>query len=516
AVLRGVTGSGKTEVYLHLIAHCLEVGKTALVLVPEIALTPQLVYRFRARFGDRVAALHSQMSQGERFDQLSRVLSKDACIVIGPRSALFAPLSNLGVIVLDECHDGSFKQQTSLRYHARDLAMVRAQAAGAICVLGSATPNCEEMALVERGRAHGLYMHHRVGDRRLPEAFTVDLRVAERLPDPFDERRLSLVSVALKDNLQGVLTRGEQAIILHNRRGFAVTVVCSSCGEAVDCPHCDISLTYHQRQRRLRCHYCDYSQDPDTSCRACGGRNFMRLGAGTERIEETLREFLPSARVERFDRDTANGQRMVETLDRFRAGEIDILVGTQMLAKGHDFPRVTLVGVLLAETGLRMPHFRASEQTFQLITQVAGRAGRGDKPGQVYVQTYAPEHPAIRFALAQDHDAFVEHEMKRRSLSAYPPFGYLALLEVRHKRLEQAMAGARVLAEHLRHFEANVLGPVQAGVSKLKGIYRVHIQLRAKERSELHGQIRWVQTHLESKLPTGSRLFIDVDPVDFA
>ena len=515
-VLRGVTGSGKTEVYLQLIAEALEQGRGALVLVPEIALTPQLVQRFRGRFGDRVAALHSGMSDGERLDQHGRVRRGEARIVIGPRSALFAPLFDLGVIILDECHDPSFKQQSGLRYHARDLALVRARESGAVCVLGSATPGCEEMVLVSDGRLTLLEMRRRVADRPMPEAFVIDLREAERLRDPDDESRPSLLSVPLRDAMVQTIARGEQVIVLHNRRGYATTVVCAGCGDSVECPDCAISLTWHQRQGRLRCHYCNHSVDPDQPCESCSGRNFLRVGTGTERIVHTLERELPGARVARFDRDTATGQRMHELLKQFRDREIDVLVGTQMLAKGHDFPSVTLVGVLLAETGLRIPDFRAAERTFQLLTQVAGRAGRGDRPGQVLVQSWAPEHPAIMSALRHDHPGFLAQELERRRLSAYPPYSHLALLELRHTDHQRTATAARILAEALRGHGADARGPVAAGVAKLRGVHRYHVLLRAETRATLHGQLRWVQDLATNVLPPGVQLFVDVDPADFS
>ncbi len=395
-LIRGVTGSGKTEIYLRLISDALdpqderEAGG-AIVLVPEIALTPQLVSRFRARFGDRVAVLHSAMSEGERFDQYSRVRSGDAPIVIGPRSALFGPMPNLRVIVLDECHDPSFKQQTGVRYHARDVALMLAREAGAVCILGSATPGCEDIALAERGDLTRIDLFERVSGRSLPEARCIDLRHAQRATDP-EEDMPSLLSMELIEAVAATVRRGDQAMILHNRRGFATSLVCRGCGAAVECQDCAVSLTLHQRARRLRCHWCARSEPVEQSCRHCGSNNLLAVGSGTERLEQTLAAHIPGVRVARFDRDTATGKRMLQTLDAFRERRLDVLVGTQMLAKGHDFPAVTLVGIALAEQGLRQPDFRAAERTFQLLTQVAGRAGRGERPGQVLVQTLAPEH----------------------------------------------------------------------------------------------------------------------------
>ena len=520
-LIRGVTGSGKTEIYLRLIADALEPAGdrppgSAIVLVPEIALTPQLVGRFRARFGDRVAVLHSAMSEGERFDQYSRVRDGDAPIVIGPRSALFAPVPNLRVIVLDECHDPSFKQQTGVRYHARDLALLLAREAGAICLLGSATPGCEDIALALSGDLQRIDLHERVSGRPLPAARCIDLRRAQRANDPESDQP-SLLSMELLEAVAATARRGEQAMILHNRRGFATSMVCLGCGAAVECPECAVSLTLHRRARRLRCHWCGRSEAMEQSCRSCGSSHLLAVGSGTERLEQTLKAHVPGLRVARFDRDTASGQRMIQILKAFRQRELDVLVGTQMLAKGHDFPAVTLVGIALAEQGLRMPDFRAAERTFQLLTQVAGRAGRGDRPGQVLVQTLAPEHPAIVAALGHDHTAFVQAEMNARRIAGYPPFSHLALIEGRSKQANDGHRALHDLANALRRLgEVEVRGPLPAGVSKVRGIYRFHILLRSSDRDRLSGALRHLQSDLLPKLPASVRAIVDVDPSDFA
>lgn len=513
-LLRGVTGSGKTEVYLHLIAHAVEQGRGAIVLVPEIALTPQLVQRFRARFGDQVAALHSAMSEGERHDQYTLAASGQRRIVIGPRSALFAPVPDLGVIVVDECHDGSFKQGSGVRYHARDVALVRARAAGAVCVLGSATPGCEEMHLAQAGRLHLTELRTRATGGTLPIARVLDLRSCERLYDT-EADRPSLVSVELTEAIAQTVARGEQVMLLHNRRGYATSMICKSCGEAVECPDCAITLTWHRGQGRLRCHYCDWSTPVDISCPHCHGHNLLGIGAGTERIENTLQAMLPEVRIARFDRDTATGQRLLDTLERFRRRELDVLVGTQMLAKGHDFPAVTLVGVLLAESGLRVPDFRAAERTFQLLTQVAGRAGRGERPGHVLVQTYMPDHPAIEAALRHDHDGFVRAELRSRELAGYPPYSHMALLETRHEDGDRALAAMAILCDAMRSWGAEVRGPVWAGVAKVQGIARVHGLLRATDRKALHQCLARVRRQ-ELVLPPGVEVVLDVDPYAFA
>jgi primosomal protein N' (replication factor Y) len=515
-LLHGVTGSGKTEVYLHVIAAALEQGRGALVLIPEIALTPQLVQRFRARFGDQVAALHSAMSEGERLDAFERIQAGERRIVIGPRSALFAPLPGLGVIVVDECHDPSFKQHAGLRYHARDVALVRARAAAAVCVLGSATPGCEEMALAQAGRLQVLPLRQRAVALSLPAVTTVDLREAERLTDAESPDRPSLLTAQLVEAVRETVQRGEQAILLHNRRGFATSMICRGCGSAVECPECAISLTWHRASGRLRCHGCDLSLADAISCPACGSRNLLGVGAGTERIEGTLAAAIPGLRIARFDRDTAVGQRLLDTLQRFRQGQLDVLVGTQMLAKGHDFPAVTLVGVVLAEASLRIPDFRAAERTFQLLTQVAGRAGRGSKPGRVLVQTYQPSHFAVAAALQQDHATFSAHEMQVRQQAGYPPFVHVALLEARHADPELARASLKQAVEALRQQGADVRGPVLAAVARLRNIWRVHALVRHGDRTTLHRQLAWLRAHVLPQLPSAVEISLDVDPQGFS
>jgi primosomal protein N' (replication factor Y) len=512
-LLRGVTGSGKTEVYLRTIEHALAQGRGAIVLVPEIALTPELVRRFRARFGDQVAALHSGMGPGERHDQQQLVASGERRIVVGPRSALLAPMADLGVVIVDECHDASFKQNNGLRYHARDVALFRARAAGAVCVLGSATPGCEEVWLARQNRLQTLELPLRATGGALPHARVVDLRSAPRLRTGEDQRP-SLLSEELVEAVAATVARGEQAMLLHNRRGWATSMICQGCGAALECPDCAVTLTLHKRQHRLRCHWCELSLPVDTSCPHCHGRRLLGIGEGTERIEETLTAALPQLRVARFDRDTAAGQKLHDTLAGFRRGELDVLVGTQMLAKGHDFPSVTLVGVLLAESGLRVPDFRAAERTFQLLTQVAGRAGRGARAGQVLVQTYAPDHPAIVAALRHDHAGFVEDELRIRREQAQPPFSHLALLETRHDDERRALAAMTLAVDALRAWGAEVRGPIHAGVPRWQGVWRLHALVRSSDRATLHGLLSKLRA-TELGLPAGVELGVDVDPQVF-
>ncbi len=513
-LLHGVTGSGKTEVYLQAIALALAHGRGAIVLVPEIALTPQLVRRFRARFGDQVAALHSAMSEGERLDQLDLVQGGQRRIVIGPRSALFAPMANVGVLVVDECHDGSFKQQAGLRYHARDVALVRARAAGAVCVLGSATPGCEEVALAQTGRLTTLSLPARAVALSLPTVKVIDLRTAERLRD-IESDRPSMLSHELLAAISATVARGEQVILLHNRRGYATSMVCAACGTAVECPECAVSLTLHKGSGRLRCHWCDLSLPMGMSCPTCGARNLLGVGAGTERIEVTLSAELPHVKMARFDRDTASGQRLHETLGRFRNRELDLLVGTQMLAKGHDFPAVTLVGVILAEAGLGIADFRAAERTFQLLTQVAGRAGRGHRPGTVLVQTHQPDHVAIRYALNQDHQGFTAQELDSRRRSAYPPYAHLALLEARHADDQLARAAMQHAVAALESWGAQVRGPVMAQMARVRNIWRIHALLRSDDRPPLHQWLTRLRAEVLPLLPAAVEFTIDVDPASF-
>ncbi len=514
-LLRGITGSGKTEVYLHVIADILDQGRGAIVLVPEIALTPLLVRRFRARFGNQVAALHSAMTEGERLDQLAQVASGKRRIVVGPRSALFAPVADLGVIVVDECHDSSFKQQNGLHYHARDVALARAKAANAVCVLGSATPGCEEMLLAQEGKLHLTELQLRATGGALPLARIIDLRESPRLRDEKEDRP-SLLSEELVAAVAETVKRGEQAILLHNRRGFATSMLCQTCGSTLDCPECAVTLTWHRNQGRLRCHLCDHSVSSDASCPKCQGRNLLAIGAGTERIEDTLAAAVPQARMARFDRDTAAGQRLHDTLEKFARQELDVLVGTQMLAKGHDFPAVTLVGIVLAESGLQIPDFRASERTFQLLTQVAGRAGRGHKPGRVLVQTYMPDHPAIQAALRHDHAGFVQAELANRQRFGYAPFMHLALLETRHLEESRAQAAMIALVERARDLGLEVRGPLYAGVARVRGIWRWHALVRSRDRRPLHAGLRVLEREVVPHLPPGVTYSVDVDPYAFS
>jgi primosomal protein N' (replication factor Y) len=507
-LLHGVTGSGKTEIYLRLIAHVLEAtGRGAIVLVPEIALTPQLAARFRARFGREVAVLHSGLSESARHDQWRRLRDGELRIVVGARSAVFAPLPDPGVVIVDEEHDPSFKQEEGVRYNARDLALLRGQRSGALVVLGSATPSLESRRAVELGRLELCELPRRATPRPLPSVELVDLRQHSTAPE-------GVLSAPLAAAIELALAAGEQTILFLNRRGFSPQVQCRGCGHVFQCEHCSVSLTHHRRQQRLICHYCGFGQITPERCPSCGGPELSLRGFGTERVEEVLSARFPRARVARLDRDTAAGSGLTRILDGIRRREIDILIGTQMVTKGHDFPHVTLVGVLSADQGLHFPDFRGAERTFQLLTQVAGRAGRGERPGRVLVQTFSPDHPAILAACAHDYRAFAELELAARRELSYPPFAHIAALHVDGEDPAAVSASAaslgRELSEPARRAGVSVLGPAEAPLSRLKGRSRWMLLLKARQRPAL----RAVLEQVRHSGPEGAiRVSIDVDPV---
>ena len=507
-LLHGVTGSGKTEVYLQAIAAARARGQGALVLVPEIALTPQLAARFRARFGDEVAVLHSGLADGDRIAAWRRLKSGAARIALGARSAVFAPVENLGIVVVDEEHDPSFKQEEGVRYNARDVALVRAQRAGAACILGSATPSLESYANAQDGRYRLLELHGRAHTRPLPEVELVDLRIYQ--PD-----EASLLTAPLADALAATLAAGDQAILFLNRRGFSTFVVCCACGHAFRCPHCSVSLTYHRVGERLRCHYCGFDEHVPITCPKCQGASIRRFGVGTERVEEALRARFPTARIARLDRDTAAGRGLGRVLEKVSRREVDILVGTQMVTKGHDFPGVTLVGVLLADGSLSLPDFRAAERTFQLLTQVAGRAGRGERIGRVIVQTYSPEHHAVAAARTHDYAAFFAAESAARAELGYPPHG--RVIAVRLDGTDEAEvrnAGAELAARAARlGGPVTVLGPAEAPLKRLRGRSRWHLWAKHPATPEGRAVLRGFVRRLVGGLDGRVRVTVDVDPL---
>jgi primosomal protein N' (replication factor Y) len=514
-LLHGVTGSGKTEVYLRVIAEALELGRTALVLVPEISLTPQLAARFRARFGDQVAILHSGLTDQARLGEWSRLRRGQAHIAVGARSAIFAPLENLGVIVVDEEHDGSFKQEEGVRYHARDVALVRAQRAGALCVLGSATPSLESYAHAERGQYSLLTLTQRPTSQPMPSVEVVDLRL--HVPDGE-----AMLSAPLRIAITETLAAGDQVILFLNRRGFSTFVMCRACGHSFRCPNCSVSMTYHRSTDKLTCHYCAKEESIPDTCPECKRHDtIVRKGLGTEKIAEAVAAEFASARVARLDRDVASGARAEVVLSRVARREVDILVGTQMVTKGHDFPGVTLVGVLCADTGLDLPDFRASERTFQLLAQVAGRAGRGERPGRVIIQTYRPGASAVVAAAAHDYERFFRAESAARADLHYPPHGRLILVRIdgRDERKVEGIARklARVAETASKHAEVantvEVLGPVAAPLEKLRTRTRWQVWLRGTDRTALR---RVARTVAAVEVPTsgygGVRVQLDVDP----
>ncbi len=474
-LLHGVTGSGKTEVYLQAIEACLASGRQALVLVPEIALTPQMIQRFRGRFGDRVAVLHSRLGAGERFDEWYRAASGEADIAIGARSGLFAPFNNIGLIVLDEEHENTYKQDEAPRYHAREAAGFLAKEHSALLVLGSATPSLESYFRASAGEIRLLSLPRRIGDRPLPPVEVVDMR------EELAEEHRGVISRPLAHGLKECLSGGHQAILFLNRRGHSTFVLCRDCGHSLRCPDCEVSLTFHQGQSKLNCHYCGHLEPLSSTCPACKGSRIRYFGTGTEKLEEELARLFPLARVARMDIDSTRAKGAhEEILGRLASGGIDVLVGTQMVAKGLDFPGVTLVGVVAADIALNLPDFRATERTFQLITQVAGRSGRGERPGLVLIQTYNPEHFAILAASRHDYQAFYEQEIKIRRELGFPPFTSLVSLVVWGQDHDLVGAEARRLAQALQDMgdPALVLGPVPAPMARLRGNWRQQILIK--------------------------------------
>jgi primosomal protein N' (replication factor Y) len=514
-LLHGVTGSGKTEIYLHLIARCLERGRSALMLVPEIALTPAMQSLFYSRFGDEVALLHSGLTERERDDAWWRVRHGQARVVLGTRSAVFAPLANLGAVIVDEEHDSSYKQDETPRYHGRDVAVVRAQYAGALALLGSATPSLESYWNAREGKYHLAKLEERIAGRKLASVEVVDMR------QEFRETHTQMpLSRKLEEEIEAQLRASAQTMLLLNRRGYSWFLLCRSCGQTQRCVNCSVSLTYHRREHRLSCHYCGYSTAVPSLCPACGSEYLQYVGEGTEKIEHKFAELFPGARVARLDRDVARRRgEFLRVLDEFRRGKIDILVGTQLIAKGHDFPGVTLVGVLSADIGLGLPDFRAAERTFQLVTQVAGRAGRGDAPGRVLVQTFYPEHYAIRLAADQNYSGFFSKEMGFRRMMHYPPLTALANIVAQHEKLERAAQVAKEIGDFFTKVEAQfpgikILGPGPAPLAKVERRYRIQFLLKSNSRANLHALLKQLVHHATQSAIQPREVMIDVDPVN--
>ncbi|MDY4848791.1 MAG: primosomal protein N' [Bacilli bacterium] len=457
-LLEGVTGSGKTEIYLRLSEQVLQEGKSVLMLVPEISLTPMMVEYFMRRFSNKVAVLHSELTPAEKYDEYRKIAQGKSMVVVGARSAIFAPLDNIGLIVLDEEHTESYKQDVAPFYHAREVAIMRSEMHQCKVLLSSATPSLESRARAQKGVYHLLRLTKRINNQKLPTTTVINLCSYKNL-----DRESSIFSLRLREEINHVLERKEQAILLINRRGYSSSVSCRECGHIFRCPTCNIPLTYHRTDNMLKCHYCDYVINYPDACEECGGNHLMKTGFGTERIEDECRRLFPSARVLRLDSDYAKiREKIPQTVEKFRNYEADILVGTQMIAKGHDFPLVTLVGVVLADIGLSMPTFRSSERAFQLLTQAIGRSGRKDKKGQAIIQTYIPDHYAITMAARQNYELFYEKEMKIRKAVSYPPYTYLVSILVKGKNEENVINGVYDVIDFLNDSlldEAVVLGP---------------------------------------------------------
>lgn len=541
-LLHGVTGSGKTEIYLQAIQQCLSQGREAIVLVPEIALTPQMVERFKSRFGARVAVLHSRLSQGERYDEWRKIREGRAQVAVGARSAVFAPFSRIGLIVIDEEHETSYKQEESPKYHARDLAIERARMNGAVVVLGSATPSLESYSLAACGNSEDadggigyIALPERVGDRPLPSVQIVDMREELRLGNR------TMFSRALKEAVEARLRREEQTVLLLNRRGYSTFVMCRSCGYTCTCPHCDIALTHHRGSRNLRCHYCGHAEPEPTACPSCQSEHIRFFGTGTQKVEEALALTFPGIRVIRMDVDTTTEKGSHEKwLTMFRERKADVLLGTQMVAKGLDFPRVTLVGVLAADAALRLPDFRAAERTFQLLTQVAGRAGRHELPGEVVIQTYDPDHVAVASVAGHDYRGFVRQELHARNMLGYPPYGRLIAVTFTHESVPMLLKAGELFANALREMAASrgiggfaaanaeargdrgrasdgpvmdVLGPVPSPIPRLKDRYRFQCMVKYRgtlDASALTAKV--LQGMSDAVKRSGVQIGVDVDP----
>jgi len=510
-LLQGVTGSGKTEVYLRSIEAALALGKNALLLVPEIALTPAVAGQFFHRFGKQVAILHSAFGDAERADQWRRIQRGQARVVVGTRSGVFAPVQNLGLVIIDEEHDGSYKQQETPRYHGRDVALVRARNANAVAILGSATPAIETRYNADQGKYEMLRLPERIAQRPMPQVEIVDMRT-----EFLETKRQSTFSRTLMNEIAQRLAAREQTMLLLNRRGFSSFMVCRKCGERMMCENCSIVLTYHRSERRMLCHMCAFAAKVPTVCPKCSSEQLQFLGTGAERVETELHEYLPTARIARLDRDSAGAKGAFENiLNHFRAGTVDILVGTQMIAKGHDIPNVTLVGIVLADIGLSIPDFRAAERTFQLLTQAAGRAGRGDTPGRVVIQTLNPDHYAVKFAADQDYEGFYQKEIEFRKWLRYPPYAAFANVIVRATKQEEALRMSTELGYLLdpQPEGIRVMGPAEAPVLKVKSEFRYQILLKAARRSVLRDVLNKLRAFAEKEKWKATSLVIDVDPI---
>ena len=511
-LLEGVTGSGKTEVYLNLSEQVLRAGKSVLMLVPEISLTPMMVEYFLHRFQNNVAILHSELTPAEKYDEYRKIAHGDCKIVVGVRSAIFAPLKNIGLIILDEEHTESYKQDNLPFYHAREVAIMRGKYHSAKVLLASATPSLESRARGQKGVYHMLYLTKRINNQRLPTTKIVNMLDYHNI-----DRDSYIFSHTLRQSIHETLARNEQAILLINRRGFSTHVTCRNCGHVFKCPTCGIALTYHKKDNMLKCHHCDYVEPLGETCPECGGTHLMKTGFGTERIEEEVQRLFPSARTLRLDSDSAkNKSKIPEVIEAFRKKEADVLIGTQMIAKGHDFPDVTLVGIVLADIGLSMPSYRSNERAFQLITQAIGRSGRKEKPGTAIIQTYLPSHYAITFAARQDYELFYRKEMEMRKLQFYPPYAYLASVTLRAKNEENVIENTYRIVDFLNDEfmdTAQILGPSTPYIPFDMGLHVRSILVKFKDPQKAHQIFEKMQQLFAYN--NKYELLINIDPYDF-
>ncbi|WP_186577520.1 primosomal protein N' [Aquibacillus kalidii] len=510
-LLHGVTGSGKTEVYLQSIQEVLNQGKEAVVLVPEIALTPQMVRRFKGRFGSEVAVLHSALSAGEKFDEWRKIQRKQVKVVVGARSAIFAPFENLGIIIIDEEHESSYKQDEHPRYHAKDVAIYRGVKHNCPVVLGSATPTLESYARAKKGVYTLLTLANRMNNSAMPKVNIVDMR------DELHAGNRTMFSTVLKEEIEARLSRREQIVLFLNRRGYSTFVMCRDCGHVMNCPHCDIALTYHKKNNQLKCHYCAYEEQLPSLCPECESDTIRYFGTGTQKVEEALAELIPEARVVRMDVDTTRRKGSHEKLlNQFGNQEADILLGTQMIAKGLDFANVTLVGVLTADSLLNLPDFRAAEKTFQLLTQVSGRAGRHTLPGEVIIQTYTPEHYSVQLASQYDYEQFFKKEMDMRKTFQYPPYYFLTLITVSHPNQAKVMEVTKVIAQLLnKHLseQARILGPTPSPLTRIKDRYRFQCMIKYKNEPNQRDVIRKILSFYEKEIQKKELLIqVDLEP----
>jgi primosomal protein N' (replication factor Y) (superfamily II helicase) len=510
-LVHGVTGSGKTEVYLQSIAKVLDRGKEAIVLVPEISLTPQMVQRFKERFGSLVAVLHSGLSTGEKYDEWRKIHNGQVQVVVGARSAIFAPFKNIGIIIIDEEHEATYKQEENPRYHARDVAIQRAKFYNCPLILGSATPSLETYARAKKDVYQLLEMLERVNDVKLPTVEVVDMR------EELKAGNRSMFSSALYEKLSDRLSRGEQSVLFLNRRGYSTFVMCRDCGYVAQCPHCDISLTYHQTSRALKCHYCGHQENMPQKCSSCESEHIRFFGSGTQKVEEEIAKVFPGVRVIRMDVDTTRKKGSHERLlTQFGEGKADILLGTQMIAKGLDFPNITLVGVLAADSMLHLPDFRASERTFQLLTQVSGRAGRHKLPGEVVIQTYTPEHYSIDLVRNHDFISFFEKEMGIRKLQSYPPYYFITVIQVSHPEITKVIEITEKITAYVKRSlseKAIVLGPVASSIPRIKDRYRYQCMIKYKNEPMLVNVLKEVVENYKREMTQGNlQVSIDMNP----